>query len=159
MLAKTLRKEVHIKEITDDNYYDNLKAHGYTEKDLPRLETEGCEQYIEAMKNFDASWNTVWIDGSNQFNICTGDFTATALYVFEKDGKYRGLMIYYEFYLPDNGNYYKMTYDIIDFKDTAEIGKTIKSLNDEQRKIYKDFPKMKKVELKVSINKKIELKL
>ena len=52
-----------------------------------------------------------------------------------------------------------MTYDIIDFKNTAEIGKTIKSLNDEQCKIYKDFPKMKKVELKVSINKKIELKL
>ena len=43
-------------EITMENYYDNLKAHGYTEDDLPMLSSKGSQQYSDAMSNFDDSW-------------------------------------------------------------------------------------------------------
>lgn len=123
-------------EITMENYYDNLKAHGYTEDDLPMLSSKGSQQYSDAMSNFDDSWETVWINGGNQVDVETGDFTQKALYVFTKDGKYRGLLIDYMFYLPDDGNYFEMDYEIIDFKSEDEVINYIKN-----------FAKMDEVEL------------
>ena len=42
-------------EITNENYYDNLKAHGYTEADLPVLSDRSSQQYADVMANFDNS--------------------------------------------------------------------------------------------------------
>ena len=123
-------------EITMENYYDNLKAHGYTEDDLPMLSNKSSQQYSDAMSNFDDSWETVWINGGNQVDVETGDFTQKALYVFTKDRKYRGLLIDYMFYLPDDGNYFEMDYEIIDFKNEDEVINYIKN-----------FAKMDQVEL------------
>ena len=116
-------------EITDENYYDNLKAHGYTEADLPMLSDKSSQQYADAMANFDSSWKLVWINGCNQFVVDTGDFTQKALYIFTKDNKFSGLLIDYTYYLPDDGNYFEMNYKIVDFNNEQEIVDFIKELD------------------------------
>lgn len=110
---------------TMEHYYDNLKKHGFDKSDLPMLAEKSAEQYNQILSQFNG-WNNIFIDGSNQICIQTEEYKQKCLYLFEKNGEYRALILYYEFYLPDDGNYFTVNHEIIELQNDNERDGLIK---------------------------------